>query len=144
MKRLYEGASVLSAILFVVAVGVGFFFKTKGFKDEIKHKKHHEKRMEKAEKKHQEERARAKEAAQKERAEIMRQAKAQIDEEKRKIDDCHEEDHARIEGWEAYYENLCEYRKDQRNFDRGNEIYVPPPSLNYEPKHQPQRKEDPN
>jgi uncharacterized membrane protein YgaE (UPF0421/DUF939 family) len=135
MKRIYEGASVLAAILFVIGIGVGFFFKTKGFIDEHKQLKHHEKRMEKAKKKNRDSSQRYKEAADAEIDEIMRKAQEQIEEEKRKIEGCHIEDHAVIQAWERYYLNLNEYNRDKRDFDRGNEIKVPPPPLNYEPAH---------
>ncbi len=64
MKKIFEGASITSAILLILTVACGFIFNVKGQKDRAKSQRHEEKMLEKAEKRFNIQRSKDKEELQ--------------------------------------------------------------------------------
>lgn len=54
MKKIFEGASVITAILFLLGITVGFGVKVHRHRQEVRHKKHAKEKIEKQKRKHEE------------------------------------------------------------------------------------------
>lgn len=75
MKKIYEAASIATAIIVIILIGLGFASKVHDQNKKIKQKKHYEKKIEKRSKAQEEAYRRAQECAEKERERIKRQLK---------------------------------------------------------------------
>lgn len=118
MKKFFEGASVITAIFFIVVVAVGFIFKVKVQKNEVRNKKNYERKIEKINKKNEAEKQSAKEKSEQEKAKIRSDAEETIRLEKEKKDACHQDDHQKLESWEIFYRKwINEKRQAQKEIE---------------------------
>lgn len=121
MKKMFEGASALAGLFFVLAVGVGFFFKKTEVTYVRKERQKAAEALEQAERDKRKEVLKKEEEFQKYASEIHSQTAEQ-----------HQKDRERIAEWEIYYWNMRDYNEKKGNFDRGSEQQFPPPVFDYD------------